>query len=51
MEPDTGDRVEQNGKNPISDRIFHIFEVVLLTSVWPALRPAGANVFTDLPII
>ena len=46
-EPDIGDHARENGGNPILDRIFLFFTVLNVTSVRPASRAAGTNVFTD----
>jgi hypothetical protein len=47
LEPDIGRHARENGGNPISDRFFLFFAVLKLTSVRPASRAAGTNVFTD----
>jgi hypothetical protein len=47
LDPDIADHARENGGNPISDRIFLFFTVLKLTSVRPASRAAGTNVFTD----
>ena len=46
-EPDIGGHARENGGNPILDRIFLFFAVLKVTSVRPASRAAGTNVFTD----
>ena len=46
-EPDIGHHARENGGNPILDRFFLFFAVLKVTSVRPASRAAGTNVFTD----
>jgi hypothetical protein len=46
-DPDIAGHARENGGNPILDRIFLFFTVLNVTSVRPASRAAGTNVFTD----
>ena len=46
-ETDIGRHARENRGNPIPDRIFLFFAVLKVTSVRPAPRAAGTNVFTD----
>ena len=46
-EPDIGHHARENGGNPILDRFFLFVTVLNVTSVRPASRAAGTNVFTD----
>jgi hypothetical protein len=46
-DPEIVGHARENGGNPILDRIFLFFAVLKVTSVRPASRAAGTNVFTD----
>ena len=46
-EPDIGRHARENYGNPVLDRFFSFFAVLKATSVRPASRAAGTNVFTD----
>ena len=48
LDPDIVGHARENGGNPILDRFFvYFFAVLMVTSVRPAPRAAGTNVFTD----
>ena len=47
LDPDIAHHARENGGNPILDRFYFFFAVLKVTSVRPAARAAGTNVFTD----
>ena len=46
-EPDIAHHARENGGNPILDRFFSFFTVLMVTSVRPVSHAAGTIVFTD----